>query len=142
MTPAECVPVLDAMIEAVCLVDPKTLRIIATNQALADLVGLERAEFVGKPVVELTTAPEDLFFWEDVAAGLADHILSESRLRCIDGIAIPVERKVSRIWLSASNPYFLVGVRDLRQQRQAEEQLENRMAELRATLTQYNALTQ
>lgn len=134
MTPAQCAPVLDAMIEAVCLVDPKTLRIIATNQALADLVGLERSEFIGKPVVELTNAPEDLFFWEDVAAGLADRILSESRLRCIDGIAIPVERKVSRIWLSAGSPYFLVGVRDLRQQRQAEEQLENRMAELRATL--------
>lgn len=134
MTPAESAPVLDAMIEAVCLVDPKTLRIIATNRVLAALVGLEPTQFIGKPVVELTNAPEDLFFWEDVAAGLADHILSESRLRCIDGSAIPVERKVSRIWLSAGNPYFLVCIRDLRQQRKAEEQLENRMAELRATL--------
>ncbi|MBI2750310.1 MAG: EAL domain-containing protein [Burkholderiales bacterium] len=134
MTPAECGPVLDAMIEAVCLVDPKTLRIIASNQALASLVGIARADFVGKPVVELTNSPEDLFFWEDVAAGLADSILSESRLRCIDGVAIPVERKVSRVWLNADYPVFLVGVRDLRQQRLAEEQLEDRMAELRATL--------
>jgi len=134
MTPAECGPVLDAMIEAVCLVDPKTLRIVASNQVLASLVGIARADFVGKPVVELTNSPEDLFFWEDVAAGLADNILSESRLRCIDGVAIPVERKVSRVWLSPDSPVFLVGVRDLRQQRLAEEQLEDRMAELRATL--------
>lgn len=134
MTPADCGPLLDAMIEAVCLVDAKTLRIVAANQVLARLVGQERNAFVGKPVIELTSAPEDVFFWEDVAAGLADSILSNSLLRCCDGVAIPVERKVSRVWLTAQEPVYLVGMRDLREQRQAEEQLEERMSELRATL--------
>lgn len=134
MTPAACTPLLDAMIEAVCLVDPKTLRIVTANQVLATLVGVPTAEFQGRPVVEITSSPEDVFFWEDVAAGLADHILSESLLRCTDGVAIPVERKVSRVWLAPGEPVYLVGLRDLRQQRQAEDQLENRMAELRATL--------
>lgn len=134
MTPAECGPVLDAMIEAVCLVDAKTLRIVAANQVLVRLVGQVHHEFVGRPVIELTSAPEDVFFWEDVAAGLADRILSNSLLRCSDGVAIPVERKVSRVWLTPEEPVYLVGMRDLREQRQAEEQLEERMAELRATL--------
>jgi len=134
MTPAACGPLLDALIEAVCLVDPKTLRISLANQVMAKLVGLPCNAFVGKPVVELTSSPEDLFFWEDVAAGLADHILSESLLRCTDGVAIPVERKVSRVWLAPNEPAFLVGLRDLRDQRNTEEQLENRMSELRATL--------
>lgn len=134
MTPTSCGPLLDAMIEAVCLVDPKTLRISAANQVFANLVGLSAADFLNKPVVEMTNSPEDLFFWEDVAAGLADNILSESLLRCADGIAIPVERKVSRVWLNPQEPVYLVGLRDLRQQRQTEEQLETRMAELRATL--------
>ncbi len=134
MTLASCGPLLDAMIEAVCLVDPKTLRIRLVNQVMAKLVGLSDADFEGKPVVELTSSPEDLFFWEDVAAGLADNILSETLLRCTDGVAIPVERKVSRVWLAPDDPVFLVGLRDLRDQRMAEEQLENRMSELRATL--------
>ena len=134
MTPTSCGPLLDAMIEAVCLVDPKTLRISAANQVFASLVGLAPADFLNKPVVEMTSSPEDLFFWEDVAAGLADNILSESLLRCADGIAIPVERKVSRVWFNPQEPVYLVGLRDLRQQRQVEEQLETRMAELRATL--------
>ncbi len=134
MTPASCGPLLDAMIEAVCLVDPKTLRIRMANQVMAKLVGLSYADFDGKPVVELTSSPEDLFFWEDVAAGLADHILSETLLRSTDGVAIPVERKVSRVWLTPDDPVFLVGLRDLRDQRMAEEQLENRMSELSATL--------
>ncbi len=134
MTPASCGPLLDAMIEAVCLVDPTTLRICAANQVFASLVGLAPADFLNKPVVEMTSSPEDLFFWEDVAAGLADNILSQSLLRCADGIAIPVERKVSRVWLNPQEPVYLVGLRDLRQQRQTEAQLETRMAELRATL--------
>ena len=104
------------MIEAVCLVDPKTLRICAANQVFASLVGLPTAEFLNKPVVEMTSSPEDLFFWEDVAAGLADNILSQSLVRCADGIAIPVERKVSRVWLNPQEPVYLVGLRDLRQQ--------------------------
>ncbi len=134
MTPAACAPLLDAMIEAVCLVDPKTLRICMANQVMAALVGLPCDAFVGKPMVELTSSPEDLYFWEDVAAGLTDHILSETLLRSTDGVAIPVERKVSRVWLAPHEPVFLVGLRDLRDQHSAEEQLENRMSELRATL--------
>ncbi len=134
MTPLACGPLLDAMIDAVCLVDPRTLRIIAVNQALANLVGLSRQDFQGKPVVELTSSPEDLFFWEDVAAGLADNILSESLLRSIEGVAVPIERKVSRVWLSRQEPVYLVAMRNLSQQHAAEEQLENRMAEFRATL--------
>ena len=134
MTPATYGPMLDALLEAVCLVDPKTLRISLANQVMAKLVGLPIEEFVNKPIVELTSSPEDLFFWEDVAAGLEDQILSESLLRCTDGVVIPVERKVSRVWLAPNEPAFLVGMRDLREQRNTEEQLENRMAELRATL--------
>lgn len=134
MTPGFCGPLLDALIEAVCLVDPKTLRITMANTVMAALVGVPCEEFVGKPVVELTNTPEDLFFWEDVAAGLADRIVSESLLRCADGVAIAVERKVSRIWLAPDQPMFMVCMRDLRDQRSTEEQLENRMSELRATL--------
>jgi diguanylate cyclase (GGDEF)-like protein/PAS domain S-box-containing protein len=134
MTPLRYAALLDAMIEAVCLVDATTLRIIEIYQGLALLVGMERSDFIGKPVVELMASPEDLYFWEDVAAGHAGAIFSDSLLRCADGIAIPVERKVSRVWLNPGEPVYLVGVRDLRQQRQTEEQLENRMAELRATL--------
>ena len=134
MTPPRYAALLDAMIEAVCLVDATTLRIIEVNQGLVVLVGMERCDFLGKPVVELMVSPEDLYFWEDVAAGHAGTIFSDSLLRCSDGVAIPVERKVSRVWLSPGEPVYLVGLRDLRQQRQTEEQLENRMAELRATL--------
>jgi len=134
MTPDACGVLIEAMIEAVWLVDPVSLRIISVNQPALDLVGLERDDLQGRPAVELTATPEDQFFWEDVAAGLSHQIHSETLIRTADGIAIPVERKVSRIWLDGATPVFLVCLQDLRQQRRTEIELEGRVAELRATL--------
>ncbi len=125
---------VEALIEAVWIVDAVGLRIVAVNEAAVTMVGLRREELIGRPAVELTAAPEDMFFWEDVAAGLADHIHSESLVRCADGMAIPVERSVRKLWIDAATPGFLVAMRDLRVQRDNELQLETLLAELRATL--------
>jgi diguanylate cyclase (GGDEF)-like protein/PAS domain S-box-containing protein len=89
---------------------------------------------VGKPAIELTATPEDQFFWEDVAAGLSDSIHSETLLRGADGVAVAVERRVSLVWPEADRSVYLVGMRDLRQQRSTENELEKLLAELRATL--------
>ena len=125
---------VEALIEAAWVVDAVGLRVVAVNQAGAALVGLQREEMIGKPAVELTASPEDLFFWEDVAAGLSDNIRSETLVRSADGTPVPVERSVRRIWLKADAPGFLVAMRDLRAQRAAQEQMETLLAELRATL--------
>ena len=125
---------VEALIEAAWVVDAVGLRVVAVNQAGAALVGLQREDMIGRPAVELTASPEDLFFWEDVAAGLSDSIRSETLVRSADGTPVPVERSVRRIWLTADAPGFLVAMRDLRAQRAAQEQLETLLAELRATL--------
>ncbi|OYU45978.1 MAG: diguanylate cyclase [Burkholderiales bacterium PBB4] len=127
--------VLDGVLEAVWLVHPQSLRIVWVNGAACALLGLKGDELVDKPVVELTATPEDMFFWEDVAAGFAHSIHSDTLVRCADGVAIPVERKVSRVSADgAEGPMYLVGLRDLRPQRQAEDELERRLAEMRATM--------
>ena len=125
---------LEALLEPSCLVDATRYRIFAVNRAFARLVGLPVGDFADKSIVELTSAPEDLYFWEDVAAGLSDSICSETWVRSADGEAIAVERKVGRFWLRSGEPCFLVGMRDLRPQRQTEEALEGHLAELKATL--------
>jgi len=127
-------PLIDGLLESVWLVDPADLRILAVNQAACDLLGLAREAMVGKPAIELTATPEDQFFWEDVAAGLSDAIHSETLLRSADGIAVPVERRVSLVWPEADRSVYLVGMRDLRLQRSTENALEKLLAELRATL--------
>ncbi len=125
---------IDGLLEAVWLVDPITLRILAVNGASCQLLGLASDDLVGKPVIELTATPEDQFFWEDIAAGLLEGIHSETLLRGADGIAVPVDRRVSRAWPELDRSVYVVGIRDLRQQRRTEDELERLVAELRATL--------
>jgi diguanylate cyclase (GGDEF)-like protein/PAS domain S-box-containing protein len=127
-------PFIEGLLESVWLVDPVNLCILDVNSAACALLGLAKADLLGKPVVELTATPEDLFFWEDVAAGLVDHIHSETLLRGADGIAVAVERRVSKIWPQPGQSIYLVSIRDMRKQRRVEYELENRLAELSATL--------
>ena len=134
MKPAAWGSLIEGLLEAVWLVDPVSLRILAVNRAAGDLLGLAPEDLVGKAAIELTATPEDQFFWEDIAAGLIDGIHSETLLRGADGTAVPVERRVSRVWAEPQRPVYVVGIRDLRQQQRAEDQLEHLVAELRATL--------
>ena len=127
-------PLIDGLLESVWLVDPVGLRILAVNQAACELIGLSREELVGKAVIELAATPEDQFFWEDVAAGQAEGIHSETLLRGADGLPVAVDRRVTRVWPESDRPVYLVGIHDLRQQRRAENELEKLVAELRATL--------
>jgi diguanylate cyclase (GGDEF)-like protein/PAS domain S-box-containing protein len=125
---------LEGMIEAVWLVDPLELRIVAANQLAASMLDLEPGELIGKAVIELAATPEDQFFWEDVAAGLTDHIFSETLLLRKDGSTLPIERRVSQVRLSADIVVFLVAISNKSEQRRVERELENLLAELRATL--------
>lgn len=127
-------PLIEGMLEAVWLVDAIGLRIVAANRAAETLLGAAPGALAGTPVVDLAITPEDVFFWEDVAAGLAENIFSETLLRRNDGAAIPVERRVSRVQLGPEGPFYMVAMRDKSEQRRAENQMEELVAELRATL--------
>jgi diguanylate cyclase (GGDEF)-like protein/PAS domain S-box-containing protein len=139
--PAVCQPLLDSMLEAVCVVEPKALRIVAVNAAAAALFGVETSALIGRAVIELSATPEDQFFWEDVASGAAAHaspeeawIHSDSFVRHSDGELRPVERCVSRVWVRPGQAVYVLGLRDQQAQRRAEDELERLVADLRATL--------
>lgn len=125
---------IEGMLEAVLLVDPVQLRIIAANQSAHHLLELEEKSLIGTPVVDLAAAPEDIYFWEDVAAGLSDNIFSETLMRLPSGEAINVERQVTLIRLGGNTSIYVVAIRDHTGQRRIENELEKLIAELRATL--------
>lgn len=125
--------IIDGMLDAVWLVSPINFRIMLTNQAAANLLGVTPAWFTNRPVVELAATPEDMFFWEDVANGLSHQINSETLIRHQDGHLLNVERRVSLAKTKQAH-FYIVVIRDLTQQRRAERELERLIAELRATL--------
>ena len=134
MTFVHWAPLLEGMLEAVWVVDSHSLRIAAANTSAAQLLQLAPSDLVGRPVVDLTASPEDACFWEDVAAGLSDSIHTETLLRRADGHTVLVDRRVSLVAMGDGTRVYLVGMQDLSEQRQTQNQLENLVAELRATL--------
>ena len=126
--------IIDSVLEAVWLVDAVDLRIIAVNQAAEDLLGLPRDALIGRGVVDFASTSQDLFFWEDVAAGRSRAIRSETLLRRADGEVRQIERRASLVQIEQGAACFLVAMLDRSEQRSAEQQLETIIAELRATL--------
>jgi diguanylate cyclase (GGDEF)-like protein/PAS domain S-box-containing protein len=127
-------PLIEGLLEAVWVVDPLGLRILAVNKAAAALQQLTCEDMAGLPVVDLTASPEDLYFWEEVAAGKTEAIHSDTLLRRSDGSTVLVERRVSQVSLEDGSVVYLVGMQDKTVQQRTQRQLETLLAELRATL--------
>lgn len=125
---------LGSLTDAACLVESSGLRVVAANATACGLLGVLPGALHDRPVIELLTSPEDMLFWEEAVAGLADSIQSQTLVCGADGAAIAVDRKVSRVQLAQQPFMYLVLLRDLRPQLARETLLEERLADLRATL--------
>jgi diguanylate cyclase (GGDEF)-like protein/PAS domain S-box-containing protein len=125
---------IEGMLDAVWLVDADSLRIVAANGRAGELLGCQAASLCGREVIELCATPEDLCFWNEAAAGLSDAIESETWVRRFDGVTLPVTRRVARLLLANASRTYLVVLHDRSAQRHAERMLEERVAELGATL--------
>lgn len=125
---------IEGLIEAVWLVDALELRVLTVNRAAEELVGMPRERLVGRPVIDLASTPEDVFFWEDVASGRADTLLSETLLRRDDGTLVTVLRRVTHAQCANGAAVYVVGIANQSEHRAVEAELEKLVAELRATL--------
>lgn len=131
-------PVLRALVEgvleAVWLVDALDLRIVAVNAAAEKLLGLPRDRLLGRSVIEMAATSQDLFFWEDVAAGRCDSIHSETLVTRADGEVVQVDRRVSQLQVEGMPALLVVAMLDRSALHRVERELEVLLAELRATL--------
>ena len=124
---------IEAMLDAVWLVDARALTIVAANQAAGRLMATTPLALRGKAMAELASTPEDLVFWSEAAQGLAEQIESDTMVARADGTVVPVRRRVSRAEVDGA-PLFIVTMHDFSAQQRAERELEGASAELRATL--------
>ncbi len=124
---------IDGLCDAAWLVDATDLRLLAANPAAGRLIGLATHTLLGRPVTDLVNSPEDLCFWTEVHAGEVQGIDSQTRVRRVDGSSVTVVRQVQPVRLGDRLTY-LVLLRDLSEQKRIESQLEQKLAELAATL--------
>ena len=135
---------IEAMLDAVWLVEPATLRIVAANQAAGRLVGVAPGALIGQSVLDFAPTPEDLYFWDEVADGSLGSdsgIESESLVRRDDGVCTPVLRRVGRLpcTLTSGDPagpaeLYVVTSHDRSEALRVERTLEATVADLQATL--------
>ena len=132
--PGAWIALIEAMVDAVLLVDPADLGIVAANRRACELLGGSRAELCRQAIARFAPTPEDLCFWSEAGRGLADTIESETQVMTLGGALLPALRRVSRIDAEDGRTLFAVVLHDRREQVRAERQLEAALADLRATL--------
>ena len=125
---------LDHSASMMLLVDTDDLRITRANRLAAQLLGYTPEELLEHRIIDIESSLQDVFYWEDVAAGVYIEIeWQEGVYQGCDGRLIEVSKSVSLI-RHEDKTYLLVQARDIRQERKTEEQLEHTLSQLRATL--------
>ena len=125
---------IEGLLDAVWLVDPESLRIVAANAACGTLLDVDATSLCGQDMPSLAATPEDMAFWQEAALGWAESVESHTWVRRADGELVAVLRRVSRVMLSADKALFMVVMHDRSSERRAEDELADRLAELAATL--------
>ncbi len=127
---------IESMLDAVCLVEPEGLRIVAANGAAGRLFGVTPAELVGRDMHATSATPEDEIFWREVGATRerGAGIVSASFVIGAGGAAVPVVRRVSRIEPAPGTALYVVALHDRSEELRTERRGEAVVAQLAATL--------
>ena len=125
---------IEALLDAVWLVDAESLLLLRGNAAAAALLQLPLDSLPGRPVQTLVATPEDQQFWSEAAGRRGEPLLSDSLLRRADGSLLPVARRITHVQAGGPAGLYLVALHDLSAQRRVEDERDTLVGELRATL--------
>jgi diguanylate cyclase (GGDEF)-like protein len=126
---------IDAMLDAVWLVDGRSRQVVAANAAAGALLGVAPQALAGRDITTLCDAPEDLLFWQSAADGRAGTLESQTWLARPGGGPLPVTRRVSRLAPhGGADALYVVVAHDRSEQRRVEQTLEAHIVELAVAL--------
>ena len=125
---------LDHSPDIMLLVEPSELHIVMANRAAAQLLGYSEEQLLTMPITDIESSLQDVFYWEDVRTGQYLNIESQEGLyQCADATLLTVSKSV-RVVDHDGRPLLLIQAKDMRNQRQVEDALEQTLSQLRATL--------
>lgn len=131
----ECRALVEGLWEPTWLVDGRSLRVLAVNDAALALLGRHRDEVLEQPAEAVLDTPEDMAFWAVAQQPGADTaLLSRTLVPRPGGGTLHLERRIHRLQGPGAPDAYLVSLRDLTPERQALEERDTLIAELRATL--------
>ena len=124
---------VDALMEAVWLVDAASLRIVSVNAAALALYAGPQEALVGEPIGSIVATPEDHLFWGEVHHGGDETRLADTLVRRHDGSLVPALQRITRLRHDGAD-LFLVALFDRSEQQHRDQERDRLVAELQATL--------
>ena len=109
-------------------------QVVAINDAALRLLGRPRDALIGQRADELMATPEDQAFWSEDPAATGARLESDTLLHGPEGQVLHVRRSIRPIGDGGAATHCVVVLVDRSAQVRAESQLEESVAELRATL--------
>ncbi|HRE85749.1 MAG TPA: response regulator [Accumulibacter sp.] len=132
--------IIDAIPDALLLVDVRRRVIVAANSAASTLLGYAAPGSAGSPelagtaIGEIELLPVDLCYWDEIADGTFRPLHGlETEYQHRDGSLLPVRKSTSNA-ADGQHPYVLVLAHDLRHERTIESSLERLNAEMASVL--------
>ena len=124
---------LDYADDILLLLDRTTLRVLAANRSATARLGYSSEALRSMSITDLECALSDVFFWEEVSQGGQPDIRDvEGLYLCADGSNLPVLKSVFGSGLPEGQ--LVVRAKDIRAQRQAEDNLMRMSSQLKGTL--------
>jgi diguanylate cyclase (GGDEF)-like protein/PAS domain S-box-containing protein len=129
-------PLIECLPQPTWIVDAATLGVVAVNGAALALLALPLQAVIGQRADHLMATPEDLAYWDEVRAGVAGRLRSDATLCTADGRTVFVERCIAPLPVAgaAGAGHCVVSLMDRTAQQRAEDEREQVVAELQATL--------
>ena len=125
---------LDHTEQMIFLVEPESLRIVSTNRVAAQTLGYEIERLLEMNILDIESALQDIFYWEEVRAGQVANIESQEALYlCADG-SMRAAAKIVRLVEQDGRRWLMVQAREIGNQLRVEDTLARTTSQLRATL--------
>jgi len=125
---------LDHAEQMILLVEPETLRIVMANQVAVNNLGYSEETLLTKTILDIESALQDVFYWEDVRSGQYINIEGQEGLYlCADGSMRTMTKSV-RLVAQDGKHWLLIQARELHIELRTEDDLAQATSQLRATL--------
>jgi diguanylate cyclase (GGDEF)-like protein/PAS domain S-box-containing protein len=132
-------PLIECLPHATWVVELRTLSVVAANRAALALLSLPAEAVIGQRADHLLATPEDMAYWDEAAAGHPGRLNSDTVVCTASGQTVHVERCIAPMSVPAgaagtAPAHCVVTLLDRSKQQHAEDEREELVAELQATL--------
>ncbi len=119
--------------ELILVVDAQTMQVVYADKNASQFLQYSSDQLCALALSQIECSLQDIFFWDDLQAHVDTHRIAESEWLRSDGVALPVEKRVS-FFQDAQRAYWVIQAEDLRRKRELMDKQIHLVAQLQSSL--------